>query len=263
MDLQVLDNFHCDLLKKVQSNFPKIQKATENFNKSQSQFMDNMLTIHQLTPLRSARQCLAEIKKIKLAIEESFFKVKKNEIVIESKVSESRRTQQLLVSQLLDLEIEELKTQNKNIIENVNGAVRKLSGFMTQYENILKKYGKEEFTEEDFEKDEERYHIMKAFEQGLNAARARGGIIDEGNLIYLFQIGISGTAAQIEVQTYFKREDTLIKDGELPSHQFQLNWLEKMADKYSGSAKRFAKYKGVSLIDNESLITRSIKDGEL
>jgi len=261
MDLQVLGNFHCDLLKKVQANFPKIQKATENFNKSQSQFMDNMLTIHQLTPLRSARQCLAEIKKVKLAIEESFFKVKKNEIIIESKESESKRTQQLLVSRLLDVEIEELKTQNKNIIENVNGAVRKLSGFMVQYENILKKYGKDEFTEQDFELEEERYHIMKAFEQALNAARSRGGIIDEGNLIYLFQIGISGTAAQIEIKNYFNKEDELIKNGSLPTHEMQLNFLEKMADKYSGLAKCFADYKGVSLIDNNSLITRSLDNG--
>jgi len=252
--LQILNDKHLELFNRVQKKYPIIEKATENFNKSQSQFMDNMLTISQLTPLRSARQCLAEIKKIKLAIEEAVFNIKKKQLLIKKSKYFMDKVESPFDKELLEIEVGENETNINNITDNINGAIRKMSGFITQYENILKKYGKESFTEEDFEKDEERYHIMKAFEQGLNAARARGGIIDEGNLIYLFQIGISGTAAQIEVREYLKMEDIVINNGGLPSHEMSVRWLESMADKYCGSALKFAEYKGVTLTDEQSLL---------
>lgn len=261
MDLQLIDNQHRTLLEKVNKDYSVIKKATNNFNKSQSQFMDNMLTVTQLTPLRSARQCLAEIKKSKLAIEEAFFKIKKIEIEIDRREYVIKTNPNEFDRRLFEVEQSELRVQKENILDNVNGAIRKISNFMTQYKNILKKYGKKEFTEEDFEKDEERYHIMKVFEQGLNAARSRGGIIDEGNFIYFFQIGISGTAAQIEIKEYFKIEDEVIRKNKLPTHSMTLTWLEEMADKYSGSAQSFAEYKGMELVDNDSLLTRSNNNG--
>jgi len=138
MDLQLLNNYHGNLLNKIQNEYPIIEKATENFNKSQSQFMDNMLTISQLTPLRAARQCVAEIKKVKLAIEEAFFKIKKNEIKIKKKeLKKGTLFSNDFKKELIEIEIAELKTQNANIIDNVNGAVRKMSNFMAQYKNIL------------------------------------------------------------------------------------------------------------------------------
>jgi len=259
MELQLLNNYHGNLLKKVESEYPVVKKATEIFNKSQSQFMDNMLTISQLTPARSARQCLAEIKKIKLAIEESFFKVKKNQILIgEKKVFISENSWEI---ELNKIEVAEMIAQNENIIDNVNGAVRKMSAFMAQYKNILERAEKEEFSEEDFEKDEERYHIMKAFEQGLNAARSRGGTIDEGNLIYLFQIGVSGTAAQMEIKIFLDSEIEYMKKKGMPPHSTQVDFLVGMADKYAGCAQKFAEFKGVTLLDNNSLVTRRITDG--
>ena len=255
MDLQIISNdFHKSLLQKIEDCYPAVQKATENFNKTQSQFMDNMMTISQLTPLRSARQCLAEIKKSRMAVQEAYFKIKKKEIRIRMKKNQRGLEKNKLNSELISLEIAELEMQIANIKENVNGAIRRISNYMAQYNNILEKHGKQGFTEADFEEDEERYHIMKAFEQGLNAARSRGGIIDEGNFIYFFQVGISGTAAQIEVKNYFLQEDKVIQSGQLPTHGMQIEWLERMADKYQGSASRFAEYKGVALTDEKSLI---------
>lgn len=255
MDLQLIEPKHQVMFKKVLDEYPMISKATEVFNKSQSQFMDNTFTISQLTPLRSARQCLAEIKKVKLAIEEAFYSIRKKEIAIKKAESLKKTTKDELDIELLDIEIAENQTQISNISDNVNGSIRKMSNFIAQYKSILKKYGKESFTEEDFEKDEERYHIMKVFEQGLTAARARGGIIDEGNLIYLFQLGISGTAAQIEIRDFFEAENNRLVNGHKLEHADNLKWLESLADKYSGSAKVFAEHKGINLIDEDSLLT--------
>jgi hypothetical protein len=81
----------------------------------------------------------------------------------------------------------------------MEGAVRKLNFFINQYDNILAKIGKTEITEEDYEQEEKRYHVMTCMKQGLNAARSRGGVIDEGNMIYLFDLGINAAQAQAEV----------------------------------------------------------------
>ena len=234
------------MLDKISMNYPVIEKATKNFNKSQSQFMDNMLTVTQPTELRSARQILAEINKAKMALDEAYFNIRKKQVQIKRKLEEN--------DELADIEAQELESQIKTTMGYVEGAIRKISGYMTQYQNILKKYGKEEFTEEDFEKDETRYHVMKAFEQALHAARSHGGIIDEGNHIYLFQIGISGIAAQMEVSELLDIEKKLIKEGKMPTHAMTVKWLNALADKYAGCAADYARLKGMTLIDEESLV---------
>ena len=84
----------------------------------------------------------------------------------------------------------------------VEAAVRKLNFFTNQYDNLMKKIGKEELTEEDYELEEIKYHIMTCMKQALNSARPRQGVIDEGNMIYLFDLGINAAQAQAEVFAY-------------------------------------------------------------
>lgn len=265
MDFQIatLTGPYAVMLSEIGDNYPAIKQATDNFNKTQSQFMDNMMTLSQLTEIRSARQCLAEIKKSKLALEEAYFNIEKKRIKIDRKKALLATTTNEFDRRLLELEIVEAETQINNINDNVQGAIRRVSGFMAQYQNILNKLGKDELTEEDFEADEERYHIMKAFEQALCAARSRQGIIDEGNLIYMFQIGISGIAAQAEVSGLLMEESELLKQNKMPTHVHTLKWLYMMADKYKGSAANFAAFKGVTLIDKKSLITRRKENDDL
>jgi hypothetical protein len=58
----------------------------------------------------------------------------------------------------------------------------------------------------------------------------------------------------LEVKNYFQNENKIIEKGGVPSHELQLNWLEQIADKYSGAAIKFAEYKGVTLVDDNSLL---------
>ena len=244
------------MMDRIQANFPVIEKATKNFNKSQSQFMDNMLTVTQPTELRSARQILAEINKAKMALDEAYFDIRKKHIQINRKRGKqaSVKSHGMGVDELVLIEAEELESQVRHTMGYVEGAIRKIAAYMTQYQNILKKYGKEEFTEADFEKDEERYHIMKAFEQALHAARSHGGIIDEGNHIYFFQIGISGIAAQTEVHGLLSLERDLIQQGKMPTHEMTTNWLNALGEKYAGCAVNYAKRKGMTLLDEQALL---------
>ena len=51
-------------------------------------------------------------------------------------------------------------------------------------------------------------------EAALNSARPRNGYIDEGNLIYLFDLGINAAQAQAEVFAYLQWENDLLKNGQ-------------------------------------------------
>ena len=239
------------MLQSVSNYFPVITKATRNFNKTQSQFMNNMLTLSQPTELRSLRQILAEVNKTKQALDESYFKIRKKQVEIKQKKRFSTKDE--FEQEMLDIEIAELESQISNTMGYVEGAVRKISSYMSQYQNILDRLGIEEMSEADFEKDEERYHIMKMFEQALCAARSRQGVVDEGNHIYCYQIGISGTAVQMEVSQFLSEEGEIVKAGELPEHGRTWEWMQKMADKYAGSAKKFCGLRGIELLQEESL----------
>lgn len=246
------------MLENIAEKFPAIEKATSNFKKTQSQFMDNMLTVSHPTELRNARQILAEIEKSRMALDEAYFGIEKKKITIKVRqrfidYSEVNPTDEFEL-ELAKVEIAELESQIKNSMGYVEGAIRKINAYMNQYNAILKSVGKEEFTEQDFEEDEERYHIMKMFEQALCAARAHGGIMDEGNQIYAHQIGINGTMAQTEIERYLNVEVDLISKGLEPAHEMTVKWLKAMYEKYKGSAKKYAQLKGMTdIIDMKSL----------
>jgi hypothetical protein len=250
-----LSNKYEVMLKTIQNNYPVIEKATKNFNKTQSQFMDNMFTVSHPTELRNARQILAEITKSKMALDETYFSIRKKKLELRRKKNklEMERTLDIFDKELLLIEIDEVTSQIRTAIGYIEGAIRKVSAYINQYNNILKSFGKEEFTEEDFEKDEERYHIMKMFEQALCAARSHGGVVDEGNQIYAHQIGINGTMVQQEILKYLAEEGKLISIKEVPTHEMTINWLKSMAGKYVGSAVAYVVKKGMVLLDVDSL----------
>jgi hypothetical protein len=108
-------------------------------------------------------------------------------------------------------------------------------------------------TEEMYEVEENRYHIMTAMKQALISARPRGGLIDEGNQIYVFDLGISGAQAQAEVFAYLNFENELIKDGKAPTHEHTMRWLEACADKFADDPQKFAERRGFKLLDSQSL----------
>ena len=201
------------MLKNITTNLPAIKKSSSNFYKSHSQFMGVMLDVTAITPVRSVKHTLAELDKTRMALEEAHLKMKKKDIELRQKEHKLATDESLdeFDKELLDVEILEIKVNMNNIQNSITGAVRKMSFFTTQYKSILKKLGKEDITEEEYEKEESRYHVMTCLKQALNAARARGGVIDEGNLIYLFDMGINSAQAQAEVYAYLEMENKLMK----------------------------------------------------
>jgi len=244
------------MLKHIQESMPSIKNSSSSFYKSHSQFMGVMLDVTHLTPMRSIKHTLAEIDKTRQALEQAHLTMKENDLKIsirEKKLEENNLD--YLQKELLELKILKLKIDGANTLNSIQGAIRKMSFFTTQYKNILKKIGKDKITEKDFEEEEEKYHIMTAMKQALNAARSRGGQIDEGNLIYLFDMGINSAVAQKMIFKYLDKENQMIKNGKNPSHEMTLEWLNECVSVFQNNSKVFAQKRGFKLIDEKSLLT--------
>ena len=248
----MLDNIHTTL--------PAIKQSSSNFYKSHSQFMGVMLDVTAITPIRSVKHTLAEIDKTRMALEEAHLKMKKKDIELREKEHKLKTDLDMteFEKELLETEILEIQVNMNNIQNSITGAIRKMNFFTNQYKSILKKLGKDDISEEEYEKEESNYHVMTCMKQALNAARARGGVIDEGNLIYLFDMGINSAQAQAEIYAYLKMENDMMENGKAPTHEMTMQWLEACANKFSQDANKFAERRGFKLYDEESLNTKLI-----
>src|SRR6056300_1495224 len=249
------------MLANIQEKAPAIAQASSNFYKSHSQMMSVTLDVTAITPIRSVKHSLAEIEKTKAALQEGYFKMKKEEVKLKKLERKLSNETDDLEREHLEIKINEMEAQAASSRGYVEGAVRKLNFFSNQYENLMKKIGKDELTEEDYEREEVKYHIMTCMKQALNAARSRGGNIDEGNLIYVFDLGINAAQAQAEVYSYLQWENELVKQGKAPEHHHTVQWLEGCAEKWKHCPTNFASSRGFQIMDRTSLTnTPLLKD---
>ena len=244
-----------EMMEVISLNAERMTKASENFNKTQSQFMDNMLTVSHPTVLRNARQVLAEVNKAKMALSEASFVCAEKEADIEIKLQELSSEENPLKQKKLKIQIAKLKNELHMTIPNIEAAIRKVTNYSVQYDSLLKSWGKETFTEADFEMQEEAYHIAKAFDQGLTAAISKPDYsIDEGNLIYLNQVGIHPLIAKLEIQGFIQSQLAKINENIVPGHEEILEFLHGMTQKYQGHAAKLAARKGMSLVSSVALL---------
>ena len=249
------------MLTNIAEKMPAVTQATSNFHKSHSQFMGVTLDVTAITPIRSIKHTLAEIDKTRSALQEAYINLRKKEVKLKKKQAKLIDCREPLARELLEIEVLEIQGHLEGTRNAVQGAVRKMNFFTNQYDNLMKKIGKEELSEEDYELEEARYHIMTCMKQALNSARPRQGVIDEGNMIYLFDLGINAAQAQAEVFSYLNWENTLVEQGKAPEHHHTVQWLEGCADKWAGCPAAFANSRGFDVFDPTSLAnTPQIED---
>jgi hypothetical protein len=241
------------MLKNIQDRMPAVTRDTSNFHKSHSQFMSVTLDVTAITPIRSIKHTLAEIDRTKSALQEAYIGLRKKQNELKKKERDLEASTDPLDRELLEIEILELNSHLEGTQNHVNGALRKMNFMVNQHAQLLEAVGKNEITEEDYEREESKYHIMTCMKQALNAARSRNGMIDEGNLIYLFDLGINAAQAQAEVFAYLNMENQLISNGNAPTHEMTMRWLEACADKWQQDPATFATRRGFSVFDRSSL----------
>lgn len=227
---------HREIAERVSEWLPIAMDQARVFGKRQTQFMDHVLTVNHPTPLRNLRQILAEVTDRKEALQHNIFALRKADVEHRRAIAKLAAMDESTVAidpfgrEILVIEIEEKAAGLASARLYVEGAIRQVAGWMAQYESICAARGSDQFTEMDVEREEASYHIQTAFNQALIAARARGGTIDEGNHIYLSQLGINGRLAQNELDAFFADELAAIARGEIPLVD---TWLAGLAVKYA------------------------------
>lgn len=244
-----------EMATRINEIMPRIEESNKAFYKSDSQLKMVSLDITDLTDIGAAKHILARIEKKKQALQDSELNLRKKKIKLAQK-QEKVLTLEGYEAQLLEVEILRLQTEINNTTNYQSGAIREVAFLVEQYEAICEKLGVSEITEDMYEEDQSRYHVIRAFSQALAAARARGGTIDEGNFIYLQDLGINGAAAQREVIALFEAEQEMLNQGQVPTFEMQYNWLQKIGDKFSSQVKSYAEVKGFKPLVNSALGTR-------
>lgn len=250
-----------DMLKHINLNLPAISRDSENFYKSASQFKNATLDVTDLTPMGALKHVLAVIDQTRMALEEAHVNVKRQQVILKKKSFEYDNCEDEFEKELLWIDIIEINTGLTRSENLIKGALRKLSFFTTQYQTLMEKLNLDEITELDYELNESRHHVMTAMKQALCAARARGGLIDEGNHIYLFDMGINGAIAQAEITAYLNAEQEALSKGVATTHELTMKWLEACADRFADCGNKFAELRGLLPLDNKSL-AKEISNGK-
>ena len=239
-DLTHYDN----MMNRVQEVMPRVMQSTESFGKSSSQLKTVTLDITDLTDVGAAKHILASINRTRQALKESEIAVRRKRLDLTRKQAAIETATGFDLDEIL-IDITELESQLEDTLAAQRGAVRKLAHLIEQYDAICQRLGVDIITEEMYEADQAKYHLMTAFSQGLAAARSRGGIIDEGNFIYFQDLGVNGAAAQREMSAYFEAEQEMLNNGQVPTFDMQRAWLEAVSDKFAGEVTRYATSRGL------------------
>lgn len=242
-----------EMIKKIESVMPDVYKNSSNFYKTDSQMKEVTLNISDITPFTRLKHILARIERTKEALRENYFNSKKKQIEIAQKKAAILEADDLQ-KQLLEIEIEELESTMAVTANYIKGAIRQMNFLVTQYETTMDSMGKEFISEEEYEESEAKNHIAIALKQALCAARSRNGVIDEGNHIYLFELGINGTAIQAEMYKFFAMENEMLSLGEEPTHEMQMAWIEKMMTKFETNPVKVIKARNLQMLDKTSLV---------
>ena len=247
-----LDPQYQSMLNHINKHSLEIYENSQIFGKAASQFKNVTLDVTELTDFGSIKHILAVIEQTRWALEDAHFNTKKKDIEYRRKMQQLE-TAEGFDKELIEVELAEMEVKKKNSEFTIKAAIRKMSFFVTQYEAIMAKMKKSELTEMEYELSESRHHIMTALKQALCAARAHGGIIDEGNHIYLFELGINGGIVQQEIFGLLEMENKMLSLNETPTHEMVIRWMNMLTDRFIDNGINFAHQRGFVTLDEKSL----------
>lgn len=249
---------YADMIHSITQQLPSIAESSQAFFKSDSQVKMTTLNINDLTDIGVAKHILARIERKRAALKESEIALRRKRIDLVEK-QETLSSASGFQAERIEVDILELRSQIEDTANYQAGAIREIRHLVEQYEAICNRLGVDVITEDMYEADQARYHVIRAFSQALAAARARQGLIDEGNFIYLQDLGINGAAAQRELVAYLENEQQLLNEGKVPTFEMQHAWLMAIGDKFANEVTRYAEYRGLRPHTAEALATQSLE----
>jgi hypothetical protein len=238
----------------IASKMPEINRANHTAGRSQTQTTNQLMSLTMMTdsPYRMMRQCLSQIERKRMALEESYFKMKKKSILIKQWYEKGDE-----MSVIKAQEAESLAFRQKDYID---GALKEIATFQCAYDEIRKSHNiPEKWDERDAEIAEIDHHIKQAFRQAHRDV-VQTGSITGGNMEYMEQYGIHIQTATKIIRDYVASEDKMISQGKMPTVQHLYAFLDSMALQFNNAHKLVMKRIGIKELIKEDFLYLEDKD---
>tara|TARA_R110001583_G_scaffold106932_1_gene255437 strand:- start:293 stop:889 length:597 start_codon:yes stop_codon:yes gene_type:complete len=119
----------------------------------------------------------------------------------------------------------------------INGSFKDIATLIDAYENIKAANGIDEWSEEDFEREEKRHHVRRGFEL-MYRNLLEGGRAQTATIEYCQQYGVHPQVCLTEVSGYVQHTGEAIANGKLPHANELEDFLNQMADKYNANVDK-------------------------
>ena len=195
---------------KIDSIFVKTNELQKIWNHSMSQFMWKSLNLTTQSEYRNIRQVAAELASKKSALSSAKWNYLKGEIKLlelEDKLKElesdpNQNKIKILKLQTKIMRIRENLTESLTYIE---GAMKDVMVIDEVYDKFKEKY--QNFSEEEFEKEEAKSNLIRALSQSLRDVRERGSIT-KGEQEYLENMGLNPSKVLIDLKSYLENVES-------------------------------------------------------
>ncbi len=232
----------------------EIDRVNHTAGRSQTQTTNQLMTLTMMTdsPYRRLRQCMSQIERKRTALEESYFKMQKQKVLIkqwyekgdELSVIRARKAESGMIRQK----------------DYIDAAFKEIATFQCAYDEIRESHNiPEKWDERDAEEAEIDHHIKQAFRQA-HRDMVNTGRIGLGNMEYMEQYGIHIQTATKIIADYIANEEKMIAEGKLPTVKHLYAFLDKMAETFHDAHKDVMDRIGIKELIKEEFLYLEKKD---
>ena len=226
----------------------EIDRANHTAGRSNTQNTNQLMSLTMMTdsPYRRLRQCMSQIENKRGALDEAYFKMKKQQIEIKDWYEEG--------SELSVINAQEAEHQMLRSKDYIDGAFKEIAVFQCAYDEIREAHNiPENWDERDAEEAEIDHHIKQAFRQA-HRDMVKTGRIGLGNMEYMEQYGIHIQTATKIIADYIASEEKMIAEGKFPTVNQLYAFLDRMAEMFHDAHKDVMKRIGIKDLIKEDFL---------
>ena len=225
-----------------------IDRANHTAGRSQTQTTNQLMTLTMMTdsPYRRLRQCLSQIERKRSALEEAYFKMQKQKILIDQWYEKG--------DDMSVIKAREAESQMVRQKDYIDGAFKEIATFQCAYDEIREAHNiPKKWDEKDAELAEIDHHIKQAFRQA-HRDMVNTGRIGLGNMEYLEQYGIHIQTATKVIADYINSENKMIEQGKMPTVNRLYAFLDRMAETFHDAHKDVLNRIGIKELIKEEFL---------
>ena len=243
-----------DKIEKVAERMVEIDRAINTLGRKNTQTTIQMMTLTMLsdTPYRRLRQCIIEINQKRDALEDSYYRLRKQQYRIKKWREKG--------DEFSLIKAEEAEAGMRRSKIYIDGSLKEIATLQEAYLEIQKNHNiPDNWDEEDAEMDEIKHHIRQAFRQSHRDMIVHGHI-SQGNAEYLEQYGIHLQTAERVIGKYILEcERMMEEDDQMPNINHFYDFLDKAVEVFGKEHLEVLKHIGLDGIIKQEFLYRSTK----